>query len=87
MVPSPHVVDQVDHTDHVDQLASTLQQVPPVSMVRESLLLPGQSEPPHAAVQVRLRVLVPVWVRQVALQPDQGFQTPLTALMQQLVSV
>lgn len=47
---------------------------------------PEHCEPPHAALHVRVRVVVPVCVTHEALQGYHVLQTPLTALMQQFWS-
>lgn len=85
-VPSPQVVVHVLHCVHVAHDASTRQQVAPVLRVRVSEDEPGHSEPPHCALQVRVRVVEPVCVTHEAVHDDQPLQTPLTALMQQLDS-
>lgn len=85
--PSPQVVVQGAQLVHGPYEASTLQQVPPLSMERTSVALPGQADPPHAALQDRDREFVDVCVTQFPDHDVHELQTPLMALMQQSLSV
>lgn len=86
-MPSPHVVDHTVHELHAAQLALILQQAAPVSIVIEPEALPAQAVPPQAALHVRVRVTEPVCVAQVADHVPHTLQTPLTALLQQVLIV
>lgn len=50
---------------------SPQQAAPPLSVL-VAILLPGHAMPPHVVEQVRVRVMLPVCVTQLALQADQA---------------